>query len=145
MSAIRNIWSEISESRDHNNVPLAILQEQAKAINSDAEKTEITAAVITLTNSTEPIVKHVLYLVPRHGNNYNYRFVEFIQPVDSYYPVKIEAYQQGDTNFGECRNEDEIYSKLTAVFQDIRRTIVFDQLKNIGHTIRSWRAERETE
>jgi hypothetical protein len=145
MSNIRNIWMEASSQQNENNIPRAILEKQAEAITADVERTEIIASVITVANSTEPFIKHILFLFPRFGDNYNYRFLEFKQPIDSYYPVSIEAFQRGDTSFGECNSENEIYEKLSEIFRDTRRAIVFEQLKNIAHTVRTWRQERDRE
>jgi hypothetical protein len=146
MSDIRDIWKETtSGNQQPENVPLAILEKQAKSINEEAEKTNIISAVFNITNSAEPKIKHVLYLFPRNGNNYNYRFIEFTQPIDSFYPVTIQAYQNGDIHFGDCGDENEIYSTLTKIFQDPRRNIVFEQLKNIGATIQAWNEERSKE
>ena len=146
MKNIRNIWKDTypNESNQDENVPLAILERQAKAINEDKAKTDIIATVISITNSTELAkIKHILYLLPVHGNNYNYRFVEFNQPIGSYYPVTISAYQQGETSFGECYKEDEIYDALEKIYKDKRRSIVFEQLKNIGETVKAWNQEKD--
>lgn len=144
---IRNIWNEANIDLDTNIItPFNILQEQAKAINRDVDKTNIIGVVMTLTVSTnEQIkeVKHVLYLFPKNGNDYNYRFIELECKPDRDYLLKVYAYQSGNVNFGECKDEDELYETLRKIFRDPRLRIVFEQLKNIGNTIESWRKDKD--
>lgn len=147
MSTIRNIWKEVNVDLKKNKVtPLDILQEQANAINEDVHKTNLLGLVMSFTIGTDDKidkVKHTLYLLPKNGSDYNYRFIEFEGKPDNDYPLTIYAYQSGNLNFGECQNEDELYDILTKIFKDPRLKIVVEQLKNIGNTIESWKNERE--
>lgn len=147
MSKIRNIWDEVNvDLKKDKPTPLDILQEQAKAINKDVEKTNLLGLVMSFTIGTNDKiekVKHTLYLLPKNGGDYNYRFIELEGKPDSDYPLTVYAYQSGNINFGECKDENELYEVLTQVFKDPRLKIVFEQLKNIGNTIDSWKNERE--
>ncbi len=144
---IRNIWSEVKIELDKNIItPFDILQEQVKAINKDVKKTNILGVVMTIsigTNDQISEIKHVLYLFPKNGNDYNYRFIELVSKPDSDYPLTVYAFQSGNINFGVCEDENELYETLTKIFKDPRLKIVIEQLKNIGNTIESWKNEKE--
>lgn len=148
MSKIRNIWKEVSSNQPAERseiTPLKILEEQANAINDDADRTNIVGMTMTFTISQQDTIKetkHILYLFPKNGNDYNYRFIEIKQNIDSVYPIKVSAFQNGNTDFGTCKNEDEFYETLKRIFTDRRKEIVFDQLKNIGNSIEEWKKER---
>ena len=146
MTAIRNIWNEVNsgvqENRENGEItPLDILREQEKAINKDVEKTNILSLLLTVSikeNNVVEKIKHTLYLLPRNGNDYNYRFIEIEQNVDNIYPVTVYAFQSGNTNFGECHNNEEFYEVLLKIFNDPRKNIVFRQLREIGDSIENW-------
>ena len=144
---IRNIWGEVKVDLNKDKVtPLDILNAQAEALNKDVDKTNIFGAVMTLSigkNGLIDTVKHVLRLFPKNGNDYNYRFIELVGKPDIDYPVTVYAYQSGNINFGECKDEGELYKTLIEIFKDPRLKIVFEQLKNIGNTIEGWRNEKE--
>jgi len=147
MSKIRNIWEEVNvDLKKDKATPLDILQEQAKAINKDVEKTNILGLVMSFsigTNDKIDKVKNTLYLLPKNGGDYNYRFIELESNPDSDYPLTVYAYQSGNINFGKCNNENELYEVLIKIFKDTRLKIVFEQLKNIGNTIEGWGNEIE--
>lgn len=147
MSRIRNIWKEVNANLQKDKpTPLDILNEQANAINREVEKTNILSFVLSFSigiNDKIDKVKHTLYLLPKNGGDYNYRFIELEGKPDCDYPLTIYAYQNGNINFGECKNEDDLYEVLKKVFIDPRLKIVFEQLKNIGNTIDSWKNENE--
>jgi hypothetical protein len=139
MNKIRNIWNEVSPDLKKDKVtPLDILLEQSKAINENADQTNIISLVMSFSLSKDNLldeVKHSLYLLPKNGRGYNYRFIEIIGKPDSDYPLEVSAYQSGQINFGQCKTEEEFYNKLIEIFNDPRLKIVFEQLKNIGNII----------
>lgn len=146
MSTIRNIWKEVNvDLKKDKTTPLDILKEQAKAINEDIDKTNLYGLVMSFSigsNDKIDTIKHTLYLCPRNGGDYNYRFIEFEGKPDNDYPLTVYAYQNGgNLNFGECKDETELYKVLTEIFKDPRLKIVFEQLRNIGNTIDSWKNE----
>ena len=147
MSKIRNIWEEVNvDLKKDKATPLDILKEQASAINKDVEKTNLLGIVMSFTIGTNDEidkVKHTLYLLPKNGSEYNYRFIELEGKPDSDYPLTVYAFQSGNINFGKCNDENELYEVLTMVFKDPRLKVVFEQLKNIGNTIDSWKNEIE--
>lgn len=147
MSKIRNIWQEVNvDLKKDNATPLDILQEQANAINKDVERTNISGLIMSFTIGKNDIidkVKHTLYLFPRNGGDYNYRFIELEGKPDSDYPLTVYAYQSGNINFGECKDEIALYEVFTKIFKDPRLKIVFEQLKSIGNTIESWKKESQ--
>lgn len=147
MSKIRNIWEEVNVDLDKvKTTPLDILKEQAKAINKDVEKTNLLATVMSFTfGSNDKIenIKHTMYLFPKNGGDYNYRFIELEGKPDSDYPLTVYAYHSGNINFGECKDENDLYDVLVRVFKDNRLKILFEQLKNIGNTIDSWKNDVE--
>ncbi len=147
MSPIRNIWDETQVDLKKDGItPLDILQEQAKAINKQTDKTNIVSYVMSFSTTTNGLVdeiKHVLYLIPKNGNDYNYRFIEIASKPDTDYPLTVFAYQSGESNFGPCQDEKDFYSALSKIFKDKRLKIVFEQLKNIGNTIENWNNNKE--
>jgi len=148
MSKIKNIWREFSNEEATNvneTTPLKILEELSKTISEDVEKTNILGITMTFTISEQDTIKeikHILYLFPKNGNDYNYRFIEVKQNIDSIYPIKVIAFQNSITDFGTCANDDEFYETLKKIFSDPRIKIVFDQLRNIGNTITAWKNEK---
>ena len=148
MSEIEEIWSSFdgSTSGEQENIPKRILEMEADAINKDTERSEIFASVVSVTGTEINELKHVLYLLPVYGNGYNYRFIEFIQPIDDFFPVKISAFQSGNTDFGYVtfdQGTQGIYEVLRRIYTDLRTKVVFTQLKAMGATIKGWKDETE--
>ncbi len=146
MSPIRNIWNEANVDFDKgkNVTPLDILREQSNALNEDTDKTNIYSIVMSFSikkNNVLDKVKHVLYIFPKNGNDYNYKLIEITNNPENDYPLQVYAYQSGNINFGKCNTEEEFYEKLSEIFKDPRLKIVFEQLRNIGDTIESFKQE----
>jgi hypothetical protein len=144
MSKIQEIWSGFSKSEDNLNAPLKILENLAEAINSNSVTDEVFARIVTVTGVEQNELIHALYLLPIHGNGYNYRYIEFMQPIDSFFPVHIHAFQSGNSDFGIVpleNGEEGIYDVLKKIFSDLRTKIVFTQLKSMGNTMRGWKDE----
>jgi hypothetical protein len=145
MSDIKEIWSNFDGSSElEENIPLRILEKQAEAINRTKATNEVYSTVITSSGDNTSIIRHVLYLLPIYGNGYNYRYIEFTQPVDDIYPIEIKAFQAGNTDFGTVsreQGETGIYQTLTKIFQDKRTGIVLTQLKSMGKTMKDWKQD----
>lgn len=146
MNTIRNIWKEANVDLEHDKVtPLDILEKQAESLNEDSDKTNLHGVVMSFSSAhNEQIdeVKHTLFLFPKNGEGYNYKFIELVCKPDHDYPLQVYAYQSGDRDFGSCENEDELYTVLENIFTDPRLKNVFEQLKHIGNKI-DWRREVE--
>lgn len=146
MSEFKKIWPGLqgaSESLEIN-VPLGILKEQAAAINEASEEHELHAAIVTVSGMEPGELIHALYLLSNSGQGYNYRYIEFTQPIEGFYPVQISAFQTGDCDFGLAQDEEEVYDALEKIFRDERTSIVFSQLRAIGRTIYGWDDQRES-
>ncbi len=133
MNRIKEIWPNFdADAVQEENLPLKILEAQSEAINKYKEHNEVYSAIVTSTGDDTSSIKHILYLLPVYGNGYNYRYIEFSQPIDSIYPVEIKAFQTGNNEFGTAKNETEIYKTLTNIFKDQRTQIAITQLKSMG-------------
>jgi hypothetical protein len=123
------------------------LQKLSDSINSQKDNSKIISTVVSVSSDDDnkKSIKHVLYLLPIKGHGYNYRYIQFEQSLESYFPVKILAFQNGVSDFGVAENENEIFSKFKQIATDPRTKIIFDQLKSIGETIHDWKKERDTE
>ena len=145
MSDIKEIWSNFDGSQEpEENIPFKILEAQSNAINKHKEGNEVYSTIVTSSGDGMSYVRHVLYLLPLYGNGYNYRYIEFTQPVDNIYPVTIRAFQAGNTEFGVVTREvgeTGIYQTLELIFGDRRTQIVLEQLKSIGRSIKEWKEE----
>lgn len=148
MNKIKEIWSSMNDNDVNGeiNILKKILEVQAEAINKQKAQNEIYATLVTVKGENDSELINVMYLLPVFGNGYNYRYIEFIQPIDSIYPVKVRAFQNGNTDFGvitEEQGEKGIYEVLGRIFNDLRTKIVFNQLKAMGRTIKGWKEDAE--
>ncbi|MFD2938526.1 hypothetical protein [Flavobacterium notoginsengisoli] len=146
MSPIRNIWNEanVDFNKGENVTPVDILRKQSDALNKDTDKTNIYSMIMSFSikkNNVVDKVKHVLYIFPKNGNDYNYKLIEISSNPENDYPLQVYAYQSGNINFGKCKTEEEFYETLSKIFTDPRLKIVFEQLRNIGDTIESFKQE----
>jgi hypothetical protein len=146
MNKMQEIWSGFKKSTSDSkvNIPLRMLENLAEAINANSSEDEVLANVVTATGVESNELIHALYLLPLYGNGYNYRYIEFFQPIDSFFPVHIVAFQSGNSEFGVVsleEGEDGIYEVLKRVFSDERTHAVFTQLKSMGNTMRRWKNE----
>lgn len=145
MSDFKKIWHDLKEKSETSdqNVPFGILKEQAKAISEVFNEYGLRATIVTSKGEEPGELIHALYLLTNSGHGYNYRYIEFSQPIEGFYPVKISAFQTGDCDFGKASSEEEVYGVLEEIFNDPRTHIVFDQLKSIGRTISEWENSRK--
>ena len=143
-----NFWSIINtQDKIKVNIPLRSLQQLSDSINSEKDNSKIISTVVSVSSDDDnkKSIKHVLYLFPIKGHGYNYRYIQFEQSIESYFPVRILAFQNGASDFGVAENENEILLKFNEIAIDPRTKIVFNQLKSIGETIHDWKRERDTE
>ncbi|RYZ76145.1 MAG: hypothetical protein EOP04_32425 [Proteobacteria bacterium] len=137
MNPIRNIWEKANVNSDNRSTtagPLDILEEQANAINSCSEETNIGSVVISYSITVDDVLeefRHVLYLFPEHAPDYEYQLIEVASKCENEFPVAVWAFHNTIVRIGKCKSEEAFYVALSKIFNDKRLGNVFDELQNV--------------